>query len=101
MHRATDLSTWADYRFRKRLFLGLLVAGLAAVLFLAAAFLVERHGRHGLYWPLAGWALLVACAGYWLQAFRCPRCGHRFFRRSPPLLALRAKRCINCMMGKE
>lgn len=101
MDRATDVSTWADYRTRKRRFWMLLVLGLVAVLFLSSAYLIERHGRHGLFWPLAAWAVVVAYAGYRLQAFRCPRCQRRFFHRSPPLLALRASRCVNCALPKD
>lgn len=101
MHRADDIPTWADYRNRKRLFWGLLIPGLLAVLFVAAAYLIERHGWHGLFWPLAAWAAAVVYAGHRLQGFRCPRCHHRFFRRNPPVLALRAKCCVNCMLSKE
>ena len=101
MDPATDNSSWADYSARKHLFVAVLVPGLFGVLFLAGAYLVERHGWHGLTWPLAAWVVAVAYAGRRLQAFRCPRCQHHFFRRSPPLLALRATRCVNCMLSKE
>ena len=101
MRRTNAPPSWADYRSRKRLFWGVLVPGLLAVLFVASAYLIEPHGRQGLLWPLAAWATVVACAGHRLQRFRCPRCRHRFFRRTPPLLALRAKHCVNCMLSKE
>ncbi len=98
---SADISTWADYQRLSRTFWGLLLLGLAGTVAIAAAFLVERHGLHGLVWPLLAWAAVVAYAGYRLQAFRCPRCSRRFFRSSPPLLALRGKRCVNCMLPRE
>ena len=90
---SADISTCADYRRLSRTFWGLLLLGLAAIVFVAALFLVERLGLHGLVWPLLGWTAVVACAGIRLQGFRCPRCKRRFFRCRPPLLALRGKRC--------
>ncbi len=102
MHMETsDLSTWADYRVRSRTFWALLVLGLAGTLAFAATFLVERHGLHGLVWPLLAWAAAVVYAGYRLQSFRCPRCKRRFFHSHPPLLALRGKHCVNCMLPRE
>ncbi len=98
---SADISTWADYRRLSRTFWGLLLLGLAATVVVATLFLVERHGLHGLVWPLLGWAAVVAYAGVRLQGFRCPRCKRRFFRSHPPLLALRGKRCVNCMLPKE
>ena len=101
MSRATDISTWADYRTRKRLLLAVMLPGLVVVLMGAAAYLIERHGRAGLYCSLAAWAAAVVYAGIRLQDFRCPRCRRRFFHRSPPLLALRGKQCVNCSLPKE
>ena len=101
MDRTTDISTWADYRARMRLLLVVMLLGLVVVLMGASAYLVERHGRVGLVWPLLAWAAAVVCAGIRLQGFRCPRCQHHFFRRSPPLLALRARQCVNCSLPKE
>jgi hypothetical protein len=94
-------STWADYHRLSAVFWSLLLLGLAGTLAVAALFLVERHGIHGLLWPMLAWLAAVAYAGYHLQAFRCPRCQRRFFRSHPPLLALRARRCVNCMLPKE
>ena len=94
-------TTWADYRRLSRLFWALLVLGLVATLTIAGMFLVERHGIHGLLWPLLAWASAVVYAGLRMQEFRCPRCHRRFFRRSPPLLALRGRQCINCSLPKE
>ena len=98
---SADISTWADYQRRSRTFWGLLLLGLAGTVAIAAAFLIERHGLHGLLWPLLAWAAAVLYAGHRLQAFRCPRCSRRFFRSNPPLLALRGTRCVNCMLPKE
>lgn len=100
MQRA-DTSTWADYHRHARLFWALLLLGLVATLAIINAFLIERHGVHGLVWPLLAWAAAVAYTGYRLQAFRCPRCQRRFFRSHPPLLALLRKHCVNCMLPKE
>ena len=94
-------STWADYRIRARLFWLLLLVGPFVALVTAELWLIEHYGLHGLVWSLAAWlgALLLA-AWHW-QSFRCPRCERRFFERRPLLLALRARRCINCMLSKE
>lgn len=101
MDRATDISTWADYRARKRLLLVVVLLGLVVVLMGASTYLIERHGRVGLVWPLVAWAAAVVYAGIRLQDFRCPRCQRRFFHRSPPLLALRGRQCVNCSLPKE
>jgi len=98
---SADTPNWIDYRRRARIFWCLLLLGLGATLATASVFLVERLGLHGLTWPLLGWAIAVAGSGLHWQAFRCPRCSRRFFRRHPPLLALRATRCVNCMLPKE
>lgn len=94
-------STWADYHVRSRTFWSVLVLGLAAALAAAEIMLVEPFGAGGLWWPLAAWLVAAAWAGHRLQSFICPRCDHRFFRRSPPLLAIRAKRCVRCMLTKD
>lgn len=101
MNHATDLSTWADYHARKRLFVAVLVLGLVVVLMGASIYLIDRHGRMGLFWPLLLWAVAVGYTGIRLQDFRCPRCQRRFFHRSPPLLALRRSQCVNCSLPKE
>ncbi|RZJ02476.1 MAG: hypothetical protein EOP39_22585 [Rubrivivax sp.] len=94
-------ATWSEYRKRARLFWAVLLLGPIFALALASAFLVERLGIHGVVWPLLLWALAaLAVAMYW-QGFVCPRCKHRFFRNSPPVLALLARRCVNCMMPKD
>ena len=98
---SADIPTWADYRRLSRTFWAVLLLGLVGVLAIAAAFFIERHGLYGLVWPLLAWAAAVVYAGYRFQAFRCPRCKRRFFRSHPPLLALRGKRCVNCMLPKE
>ena len=94
-------STWADYRRLSCSFWVVLSLGLAATLVIAARFLVERYGIHGLAWPLVAWLAVAAYAGWRLQAFRCPRCNNRFFDSYPPLLAIFDKRCANCMLPKE
>lgn len=96
-----DMSSWTEYRFRARLFWAALLLGLVATLAIASLLLVERLGLHGIVWPLLLWALAVLAAGLYWQGFRCPRCAKRFFRSSPPLLALRRERCVNCMLPKE
>ena len=98
---STAVSTWSDYRRRSRLFWGVLLLGLAVALAIASLFLIERLGLHGLAWPLLGWVALVLATGLHWQAFRCPRCRRRFFRRHPPLLALRGNQCVNCMLPKD
>jgi len=75
--------------------------GPVVALGLAEAWLIERWGMPGLVAPLLGWVLAVAWTGHRLQAFRCPRCEKRFFHRSPPLLPLRAERCVHCMQSKD
>ena len=94
-------STWAEYASRSRRLWYLLGLGLLVVLAIARLFLIEHIGWHGLTWPLAVWALAVVTAALHLQDFRCPRCQRRFFRRAPPLLALRRSRCVNCCLPKE
>ena len=101
MATPAPVSDWADYRRRSGLFWCVLLAGLVATLAVATLFLVEHMGLHGLTWPLLAWAALVFLAGQHWQAFRCPRCCHRFFRSRPPLLALRSHRCVNCMLPKD
>lgn len=93
-------STWADYHASSRTFWSVLLFGLAAVMGLAEFVLIESWGASGLWWPLTFWLIAVALAGHRLQSFICPRCGHKFFRRSPPLLAIRAKRCVHCLLSK-
>lgn len=94
-------STWADYASRSRLLWSLLGIGLLAVLAVARLFLIEHLGWHGLSWPLALWTLAVVAAALHLQDFRCPRCQQRFFRRTPPLLALRRSSCVHCCLPKD
>lgn len=94
-------STWADYRTRSRAFWLTLSLGLVAAIALAEFVLIERMGARGLLWPMAAWLVAVAWSGYRLQAFICPRCENRFFRRSPPLLAIRANRCVHCLLSKD
>ncbi len=94
-------STWADYHLRSRTFWGVLVLGLMTAVAAAELVLIESLGARGLWWPLLAWAVSVAWVGHRLQAFICPRCEHRFFRRSPPLLPLRAHRCVHCMLTKD
>ncbi|RZA18305.1 MAG: hypothetical protein EOP93_11525 [Lysobacteraceae bacterium] len=101
MARATDVPSWADYHSRRLWLWTALVLGLVAALAVAFAWAIEHHGRLGLLWPLAAWAVVVAHAVRRLQDFRCPRCQRHFFRRNPPLLALRARRCVNCSLPKE
>ena len=98
---APTASTWADYTWRTRLLWCLLGPGRVVVLVLARMFLTERFGWHGLLWPLVGWIAALILAGLHLQRFRCPRCGHLFFRQRPRLLALRAERCVHCSLPKE
>ena len=98
---ASRTSTWADYHARSRTFWGALTLGLVAAVVAAEFVLIEPLGAGGLWWPLAAWAVAVAWAGHHLQSFICPRCEHRFFRRSPPLLAIRAQRCVHCMLTKD
>lgn len=94
-------SNWADYRVRSRVFWGVLLLGLIAAVSAAEFLLIESLGAGGLWWPLLAWAVAVTWAGYRLQAFICPRCEHHFFRRSPPLLPLKAHRCVHCMLTKD
>ena len=63
--------------------------------------LVPRYGAGSLLWPALAWAAAVLMAGLYWQRFRCPRCGHLFFRQRPRLLALRAERCVHCSLPKE
>jgi hypothetical protein len=95
------VSTWADYRIRSSAFWGALFLGPLFALGLAEAYLIERWGMAGLLLPLLAWILAVAGTGRRLQAFLCPRCEKRFFHRSPPLLPLRAERCVHCMQSKD
>ena len=94
-------STWADYASRSRRLWYSIGAGLLAVVALARLFLIEHLGWHGLTWPLALWILAVVAAALHLQDFRCPRCQQRFFRRTPPLLALRRSSCVHCCLTKD
>lgn len=94
-------STWADYRARSRTFWSAVILGLVAAIAFAEFVLIERLGARGLWWPLAVWAVAVAWAGHRLQGFICPRCEHHFFRRSPPLLPIRAERCVHCLLTKD
>ena len=94
-------SNWADYQVRSRTFWGVLVLGLVAAVAAAEVVLIESFGARGLWWPLAAWLVAAGWAGHRLQSFMCPRCDHRFFRRSPPLLPIRAKRCVHCMLTKD
>jgi len=89
-------SNWADYRNRKWSFLTTLLLGLPLALVLAEFVLIERYGAPGLAWPVGAWALAVCVLGMRWQRFRCPRCADRFFRSSPPLVAMRARRCVHC-----
>lgn len=97
----TRKSTWADYRQRVMLLWAALVPGLVIAVASAEFVLIERMGARGLMWPMFAWGAAVAWAVHRLQRFPCPRCGRRFFRSSPPLLTLRAKRCVNCMNSKD
>lgn len=94
-------ATWADYHTRRRLFWASVWLGPWLALAIGALWLVERHGVHGLLWPLLAWLALVAWTGAHWQASRCPRCGHRFFPARPFLLALRAPRCAHCALPKD
>lgn len=101
MPQRTEHHNWSDYRRRSRLFWCALLLGPVIVLLVATEWLLERHGVHGLAWPLAAWSLTVLATGLHWQAFRCPRCNRRFFRRRPLLLALRASHCRQCMLPKD
>jgi hypothetical protein len=94
-------SNWADYRARKWTFWTILVFGLVATLGLAEVVLIDRYGWRGLAIPAAVWFCATLVAAVRWQAFRCPRCSHRFFRASPPLLALRSNHCVHCMQYKD
>jgi len=94
-------STWADYRVRSQMFWCALLPGLVVAVGAAEVVLIERWGMTGLAAPMVAWLTLVAFTGYRLQAFLCPRCDRRFFRRSPPLLPIRAERCVHCMQSKD
>lgn len=94
-------SNWADYRLLKWTFWLVLFFGLALDLSLADSVLIPRYGAGGLIWPSVAWVAASAIAAFRWQRFRCPRCGHRFFRSSPPLLALLAENCVHCMQSKD
>lgn len=94
-------SNWADYRVRSRTFWGVFVLGFVAAVAAAEFLLIESLGARGLWWPLGAWLVAAAWAGHRLQSFICPRCEHRFFRRSPPLLPIRAQRCVHCLLTKD
>jgi len=94
-------SNWGDYRVRKWTFWVVLSLGLVATLAMAELVLIERYGWRGLAAPALAWLALTCVAGWRWQRFRCPRCEHRFFRSSPPLLAMRARRCVHCMLTKD
>lgn len=101
MTQPPSVSTWADYRRRSRFFWGLLVFGPIAAVAVGALWLVEHIGLHGLVWPVAAWLVALLLAAWHWQSFHCPRCERRFFERRPLFLALRAKRCVNCMLSKD
>jgi len=101
MSIAARKSTWADYRRRLLLLWAALVPGLMIAVASAEFVLIERMGAPGLIWPMVAWGIAVAWAVHRLQRFVCPRCDHHFFRSSPPLLPLRAKRCVHCMQTKD
>lgn len=92
---------WPAYHRRRRTFWAVLLLGPVLAIALAANFLMPHLGIHGLLWPLLAWLALSLFTGLRWQASRCPRCGHRFFAQSPPLLALRASQCVHCMLPKD
>jgi hypothetical protein len=100
VEQAATASSWSDYRARRWL-LRLALASLVGAIWVAEDYAIERHGMRGLLVPLAAWVLLVVAAGIRLQAFRCPRCARRFFRRRPLLAPLRARHCAHCMLPKD
>lgn len=94
-------SNWSDYRTRSRTFWCALIVGSVSAIACAEFVLIERLGVPGLLWPLAAWVAALAWASHRWQDFICPRCSHHFFRRNPPLLPLRAKRCVHCLLSKD
>lgn len=89
-------SNWAQFRLLWWLLVSVVVVGPFAFVFV--------HGRvsesESLLLPLVAWGLSVLLVGLRLQQFRCPRCHKHFFHRRPFLLALLARRCACCMLGK-
>lgn len=94
-------SNWIDYARLRWTFWVVLIAGLALALAAAELVLIDRYSMPGLVGALGAWLGVSACAAYRWQRFRCPRCGHRFFRSKPPLLAILADCCVHCMQSKD
>jgi len=96
-----EQSNWADYQLLKWMFWIVLVGGLAVALVAAERVLIDRYGAPGLFAAIGAWLVSTAVAASRWQRFRCPRCQHRFFRSTPPLLAILADRCVHCSQSKD
>ncbi len=91
------LSTWADFLLWRRILWWVILVGPLVAVVLWATF----TGSERVLLPLALWGLAVLLVALRLQRFHCPRCQHHFFRLWPPLLGLKAQRCVSCMLPKE
>jgi hypothetical protein len=84
---------WRDLRLRRGLFFALLAGGALAALLLRSTgtsvpVLVEL------------WMVAVVAALVWLQTFRCPACGERFFRYADGVNPF-ARKCARCGVAQS
>jgi hypothetical protein len=105
---------WENYRFRLNLLwfslFSFILFFIVVVLFHNASFM-KFIGHYLATYLMIIWFLLNSFSGFWLQAFKCPRCKKYYFRKTVlvPVLGfsislfsmnLFTKNCLNCNLPK-
>jgi hypothetical protein len=92
-------TSWDDYRRRVRWFLGVWLGGFVVAVSTAW---VLSHTPASAWAPFATgilWLASFATAAIRLQLFRCPQCGHQFFKSSWYYWPF-ARNCVHCGLPK-
>ena len=93
--------SWGDLRSRALLFWFFVlsyVPGMVLIIVLTNEFPRSLPERLGTYFSVV-WLAGFAGASFYLQSFRCPRCGQFFFRRMR-LIEPSARECVNCNLAR-
>ena len=89
-------SPWTDYNRRMRWFFGIWMGGFAVSALVIYASQSTRY-EHVVFWlSLGTWIFACIVAKSRLMAFRCPKCGQRFFNPYWPY----PEKCRHCGVAR-
>jgi hypothetical protein len=90
--------SWRDYRRRRDLLLFAFVAYMPVVALFGFLTIRVFKTTTPTFVAAACWMVFYAVAGIGFQAFKCPRCGRRFFCKW--WYNMVARRCVHCGLLK-